>query len=219
MEILTQIEIVKKAIRMAERGESKLTKDILSLEGWSSDVNRYFLNNIIELRGEGCNYLETGAWKGSTFISAMYKNFNAKGTAIENFCGGDYVRLAFAENTSKFLNDVKWKLLEMDCMSLAIPDFTHKIDIYFYDGPYEHEDQRYAFTSMNKNLSDIFIAIIDDWNWSYVRSGTRQAFEELNYKIAQEWEFFTTGDVYQSSIGDKQQGTWWNGMYIGVIKK
>lgn len=219
MEASEQVEIVKKAITMAKRGESKLTEDILHLEGWSSDVNRHFLNNILELRGKDCNYLETGTWKGSTFISAMYKNFNVKGTAIENFCGGNDIKQVFIENTSKFLNGISWELLEMDCKNLIIPDFIHKIDIYFYDGPHEHEDQRYAFTSMDKNLNDIFIAIIDDWNWSYVRSGTKDAFEELNYKIVQEWEFFTTGDVYQSSIGDKQQGTWWNGIYVGVIKK
>jgi hypothetical protein len=216
MEALSQIEIVEKAIIRAEKGESKLTRDILSLEGWSSDVNRHFLNNILELRGE-CNYLETGPWKGSTFISAMYKNFNVRGTVIENFCTG--VKSEFMENTTKFLSDVKWELLEMDCKNMIMPDFKHKIDIYFYDGPHEQEDHRHAFISMNKNLNDKFIAIIDDWNWSYVREGTRQAFAELNYKIAKEWNYFTTGDVYQSSTGDKQQGTWWNGTYIGVIEK
>ncbi|RPJ56242.1 MAG: hypothetical protein EHM12_10620 [Dehalococcoidia bacterium] len=220
MKALKQIEIVREAIMMAESGKSKLTKEILSLEGWSSDLNRHFLNNILELRGKGCNYLETGTWKGSTFISAMYKNSNVKGIAIENFCSGLDVKSAFIENTSIYLSDVNWELLEIDCKSKVISDFTDKIDIYFYDGPHEHEDQRYAFTSMNKNLNNTFIAIIDDWNWEDVRKGTKQAFNELNYSVIKEWEYFPeNADIYQSSKGDRQQGEWWNGMYIGVIQK
>ena len=199
---------------MAEKGKSKLSPEVLSLEGWSSDVIRHFLNNVLRLSGK-CVYLETGIWKGSTFVSAMYKNYKVKGIAIENF--GLVEKEPFMENAAKYLNDVNWKLLEIDCTK-QIPDIE-KIDVYFYDGPHEKEDQRYAFTSMDKNLNDTFIAIIDDWNWDYVREGTHQAFTELNYKIIKEWEFFSTGDINKSSFGDKQNGKWWNGIYIGIIEK
>jgi hypothetical protein len=215
MEYNRLIHAVEKSIIMAERGKSKLSQDVLSLEGWSSDVVRHFFNNIVRLSGK-CNYLETGVWKGSTFISAMYRNYKARAIAIENFCTAE--KDSFIENTTKYLSDIYWELLEIDCTK-QIPDFKEKIDIYFYDGPHEMKDQRYAFTAMDKNFRDMFIAIIDDWNWDYVREGTRQALEELNYKIIKEWEYFSTGDINKSSFGDKQQGKWWNGTYIGIIEK
>jgi hypothetical protein len=184
------------------------------MEGWSSDVIRHFLNNVVR-SSKANNYLETGVWKGSTFISAMYRNVKVNGIAIENFCTAE--RSAFIENTTMYLSDINWQLLEIDCTK-EIPDIA-KIDVYFYDGPHESKDQYYAFTAMDKNFNDIFIAIIDDWNWPEVREGTRQAFTGLNYTIVKEWEFYSTGDINHSSVGDRQQGKWWNGTYIGIIEK
>ena len=69
---LSLIEHVKQSIQNAELGISQLNSKILNLEGMSSDKVRHFLNNICSL--EHGNYLEIGVWKGSTFISALYKN-------------------------------------------------------------------------------------------------------------------------------------------------
>ena len=53
--------------------------------------------------------------------------------------------------------------------------------------------------------------IVDDWNWDFVQQGTRDAFNELGYKILFEQSFLTGFN------GDTE--TWWNGLYIVVIQK
>jgi len=66
------IEHVKKSIRNAYIGDSKLNNDILMLNGMSSSKVRHLLNNLCAL--PEASYLEIGVWQGSTFISALYQN-------------------------------------------------------------------------------------------------------------------------------------------------
>lgn len=51
--------------------------------------------------------------------------------------------------------------------------------MYFYDGAHTALDQEKAFTYSDSLFAPIFIAIIDDWNHSPVKIGTRKAFEQL----------------------------------------
>jgi hypothetical protein len=66
------IQYVQLSVENAERGQSKLTPEILTIDGMSSPKIRHFLNNICSY--PGASYLEIGCWKGSTFVSALYKN-------------------------------------------------------------------------------------------------------------------------------------------------
>src|SRR5579872_3190335 len=54
------INHVQKSIKNAERGISKLSKDVLGIDGLSSSKVRHFLNNICSI--PGTNYLEIGVW-------------------------------------------------------------------------------------------------------------------------------------------------------------
>src|SRR5262245_42345313 len=73
---------VQRAIEAALAEESKLCPEILELEGFSSPTTRSFLNSLCSTRS--VNYLEVGVWKGSTLISASYKN-TGQFTGIDNF--------------------------------------------------------------------------------------------------------------------------------------
>ena len=53
--------------------------------------------------------------------------------------------------------------------------------------------------------------MIDDWNRSNVREGTKAAFEKLNYQILFE-------KVLPSRFENDPE-TWWNGLYVAVIRK
>ena len=45
-------------------------------------------------------------------------------------------------------------------------------NLYMYDGAHEHEDQAKAFYHYDSQLTDVFIAVIDDWNYFPVQTGT-----------------------------------------------
>jgi hypothetical protein len=102
-------------------------------------------------------------------------------------------------------------MIESDCFTVPLSHFNNRVQVYFYDGRHEEEDQFKAFTYFNDILDDVFIAIVDDWNYLPVQTGTRSAFETLGYTVYREWI------LPARCNGDLQ--LWWNGLYVAVIKK
>lgn len=203
------IEHVIKSIETAELGASKLTSEILNLEGMSSNKVRHFLNNICSL--ENGHYLEIGVWKGSTFISALYQNNLEYAVAIDNWSLFAGPKQIFKNNIARFLQDGTYNFYEADCFKLDLKKIPNKINIYFYDGGHTTNEQKLAFTYYNDIFADTFIAIVDDYNWSEVQDGTQQAFQELGYNVL--FERF----LPSSRNGDT--ASWWNGIYVAVISK
>ena len=92
------INQIEKAFNLVESGNTKLTTNILNIDGMSGKKTRMFYNNLLDF-DTNINYLEIGVWKGSTFISAMFNNKNINGYALDSF--GD-----FSVGKSTFLNNV-----------------------------------------------------------------------------------------------------------------
>ena len=100
----------------SDRNESKLSADILSMEGMSGTKTRHLYNNICSL--SGANYLEIGVFRGSTFCSAIYGN-NIKATGIDNWSSPylmpngvsqkmtSYLRSQPSDPKEEFLTNVK----------------------------------------------------------------------------------------------------------------
>ena len=206
------IEHVKKSIENSERGISKLTKEILDLEGMSSKKFRFFLNNLCST--PKINYLEIGCWKGSTFISALFGNKEnlQRGVAVDNWSKYGGPREEFYWNSKKFLTDYPIIIISDDCFNINLSKFSpSSVNVYFYDGEHSAQSQEKAFTYFNPIFDELFIAIIDDWNWEYVREGTQKAFDQLNYS-----------PIFEVALpsrwnGDKEH--WWNGSYVAIMRK
>ena len=73
---------VERAFENAEKGESKITQEIIDMEGMSGIKTRHFYNNL--LNRDDARYLEIGTWKGSSICSAMCGN-KAKAVCIDNW--------------------------------------------------------------------------------------------------------------------------------------
>lgn len=211
------VEHVKNSIKHAQELRSDITKEILDIPGMSSPKIRHLLNNLCKL--PNTNYLEVGTWQGSTFVSALYNNHDyiSSAVAIDNwseFATGN-PEVNFHLNTSRFLNKNRFAFYNQNSFSVDKKNLklSGPVNIYFYDGDHSAQSQKAAFTYFNDILADTFIAIVDDFNWSAVQKGTKDAFEELNYQVL--YEIFLPA-VYKDS-GDLQN--WWNGLYVGVIKK
>ncbi len=205
------IQHVKDSINNAELGISKISSEILDLDGMSGNKVRHFLNNICSLPNG--KYLEIGVWQGSTFVSALYNNNLSEAIAIDNWSEFQGPKELFKNNLSRFLPSTFYSFYECDCFNFDLKNIKNKINIYFYDGGHTQEDQRLAFTYYNEIFEDTFIAIVDDYNWKQVQDGTQKAFKELGYKVLFQQYLPTDSQI----VGDS--ASWWNGIYVAVVSK
>lgn len=200
------------SIEKADQGKSKLNQTILDLEGMSSSKNRHLLNNLCSL--PGTHYLEIGVWKGSTYISALYHNDKSirSTIAIDNWSQFSGPYDVFMANLKSMIPNYKGKVISQDCFTVNKHKiFSHPINIYFFDGDHSFESQKLAFTYFNDILDDVFIALVDDYNYTEVQLGTKEAFKELNYKILYE--------QFLPARFNCDRENWWNGLYVAVIQK
>ncbi len=206
------IEHVKHSIALAEQKKSNLSGDALEIRGMSGYKVKHFLNNLCSL--PNTSYLEIGCWQGSTLVSALYGNESHinHAVAVDNWAEFGGPKVEFLRNIQKFLNPGLVHFFEQDCFSMKLENsFPVPVNIYFYDGDHSALSQEKAFTFFNDIFEDIFIAIVDDWNWERVREGTLSGFAKLNYRICFDQAIYTDRE------GDPDG--WWNGIYIAVIKK
>lgn len=197
-------------------GMGKLPASILSLEGMSSHGNRILLNNICEMGGQ---FLEIGTWKGSTFISALYRNPTCKGTSIDNH--QEFKDSMFRTSAEELLANCKsnlvsgetYKLITADCFkdSIALPEL---VDTYFYDGYHSYEDQYKAITTYYDRLKPIFYFLCDDYSIDRVERGTRDAFRDKNIQVITDYKLFGNQLIPSST----KRG-FWNGIYVALCVK
>ncbi len=205
------IQYIQLSVANAENGISKLTPEVLAIEGMSSSKIRHCLNNLCSY--PETSYLEIGCWKGSTFISALYKNeiFLHSAFGIDNWSEFGNVKDEFVSNTKTYLSDVLNDLITIDCFDFDPQSLPMPVNIFTYDGEHTVENQANAFKRYNEILTDTFIAIVDDWNWNMIREGAFKAFDDLNYTVLYEIA------LPSQEINDKVN--WWNGYYIAVVRK
>lgn len=204
-------EHIDKSIDNALKHISNIDNDdILSINGMSSERNRHLLNNLLNIND--VNYLEIGVHKGSTFVSALYKNNINSSYAIDNwseFNNGD-IKSEFLKNCNNF-NINNFKFIENDSFKLDLNDIKNKINIYFYDGNHTTESTIKSLEYYYDILDDEFIFIVDDYDWDYVQKGVKIGIENCKLNII--YEKYLKSDF----CGDKN--TWWNGLYIVILKK
>jgi hypothetical protein len=203
---------VSKCIISANMKKSKITTKELQISGFTSVKIRHLLNNLLEL--PNTNYLEIGTFKGSTFVSALYKNNIKNAYAIDNwseFQEYGEIKEEFLENTK----NLNFTFIEEDCFKLDLSQIKEKINIYLYDGEHRYEDQYKALEYYYSILDDVFIFIVDDFDpfegWEGVEKGTKDSIKDLKLRII--------FDQHLKSNGRNDGKSWWNGYYIAVLKK
>lgn len=206
--------LVETAFQNAENNISKITNDIISMDGMSGTKTRHFYNNL--LNAEDARYLEIGTWKGSSVCSAMCGN-KAKVVCIDNWSEFGGPKSEFLENFEKFKGDNDASFIENDCYNVDVSTLP-KFNIYMYDGNHSNESHYKALLHYYNCLDDVFIFIVDDWNWGDVRDGTINSIQKLNLKVLYEKEIRLTSD---NSITPEPElsKTWWNGIYVAILQK
>jgi hypothetical protein len=206
--------IIDLAFKNAINNTSKITDAIINMEGMSGTMTRHFYNNL--LNNDDMRYLEIGTWKGSSVCSAMCNN-KATVVCIDNWSEFGGPKNEFLINYEKFKGENDAKFIENDCFKVDISTLP-KFNIYMYDGNHTNQSHYKALLHYYNCLDDIFIYIVDDWNWKDVRDGTINSIKDLNLEVLYEKECRLTSDNSHTPINIAKR-TWWNGIYIAILQK
>jgi hypothetical protein len=208
------IDHVELSIKNAKSNISKLTAEILTIQGYSGIKTRHLYNNICNI--PNAKYLEIGTYLGSTFISAMYKN-NIQGIAVDNWSEFNGPKNQCYNNINKYIeNKQSIKLIEKDFSVLNKEDINFDINIYLYDGNHSYESHKQSITHMYKFLAPLSIILVDDFRddhtWRQVIEGTLDGIKESNLNI-----------LYEKRLVSKHEeggrDGFWNGCGIFVCQK
>lgn len=209
------IKHVNNSFENVENNISKLPEEILNIEGMSGTKTRHLYNNICSL--SDANYLEVGTWKGSSFISSLYRN-SVNAIAIDNWAEFNGPKQEFIENVNRFI-DYKYNFIEKDSFEITqddIFDIYKSVDIYLYDGCHEYESHKKAITHFSKFLSKFSIIMIDDWRpdgvWEKVQRGTYDGLKESDLIV----HHFVERITHQEINGKSE---YWNGIGVFVCEK
>ena len=205
---------IETSFENAENYTSKITIDIINMEGMSGTKTRHFYNNLLSI--PDARYLEIGTWKGSSVCSAMFGN-KAKVVCIDNWSEFGGPKSEFLVNFEKFKGENSAKFIENDCYKVNV-SVLPKFNIYMYDGNHTNESHYKALLHYYNCLDDIFIFIVDDWNWQDVRNGTISSIKKLNLKVLYEKEIRLTWDN-STTLEPQLSKTWWNGIYVAILQK
>ena len=199
---------------MAENKRSKITDELIQMEGMTGTKTRHFYNNL--LNRPDARYLEIGTLKGSSVCSAMCEN-RATVLCIDNWSEFGGPKDDFLRNFNKYKGNNTANFIESDCYKVDTTKLP-KFNIYLYDGNHTKDSHYNALVHYYNCLDDIFIFIVDDWNWKDVRDGTYDSFKKLNLTRLYEKEIRLTFDNSHTEWNLARE-TWHNGIYVAILKK
>lgn len=220
---MNYIKHIEDSLYWAENEVSKLTLDIINIQGITSNKVKCLLNNICNI--DDANYLELGVFRGSTFCSAIYGN-NIKATGIDNWSSpylmpsgvsqkmSFYLRDQSNDPKEEFLSNVKkfGNVENINAYRANYLDFDYStiepLDIIFYDGETKYYDQYTTIKKLIPHMSNKCILIVDDWNWQ--KEGAIKALEESDVFITYQKNIYTNGEDSKD---------FWNGIGIFLIEK
>lgn len=207
----TYINHLENSFLLAEKRISKINDEIINMDGMSGEKTRHLYNNLLNI--EEARYLEIGTWKGSTTCSAMFGN-SANVLCIDNWSEFGGPKDVFLSNFEKYKGNNISNYIEEDCFKINLNQLN-KYNIFMYDGEHSYDSHFKALMYYYNVLDDIFIYIVDDWNWEQVRNATNKSFEHLNLNILWKKEI-KLNDNNQTT---HEKSTWWNGIAVFLIKK
>jgi hypothetical protein len=212
MEETVFVNHVKASLEAAEYNFSKLSKEIIYLQGASGIKTRHFFNNLLQMNM--AKYLEIGVGNGSLTSAAMYNN-TAKIFCIDNW--SECSRESFMENYKKFKGSNYTKIFDESYQSVDTTKLS-KFNILLYDATLDYNDIYGALPHFINCMEDVFVYIVDDINWRYIHAAAKKSIEDLKLTILFEKEIYLTEDETHTPMQLARE-SWWNGLYVVVLKK
>ena len=207
---------LKDAFESACRDVSRLSHRIREIEGMSGQRYRSFINNFVRSSPDA-RYLEVGSWAGSTATAALFGN-QVAATCIDNWSKFGGPRSQFFANIELVLSDkIGFRCLEQDFRAVDFQSIG-QFNIYFFDGPHAEIDHYDGIVRAQPALAERHLLIVDDWNWSRVRTGTLRGLADANCTVESSIEVRTSLDNSHPQLAGRDSD-WHNGYFLGIIVK
>lgn len=211
-----EAEILSTAWLDALAMNHKLPDWIRYMDGMSGKKYRYFINNLVAATPDA-RYLEIGSHAGSTACSALYGN-KLRATCIDNWSEFGGPKDQFMRNIEQVLtDDIDFQFIEKDFRAVDYGSIG-KYNIYMFDGPHLQQDQYDGIDLVKDALDDLYVLIVDDYNWSIIRNGTEAALDHVGHKVIAQIEVLTyIGDGHP--VISHQYSDWHDGYLIALVSK
>ena len=188
--------------------------------GMSTKVHVCFLNRLLAAF-DNINYMEIGLYDGRSLAGAVTNNEEHLNKCYQqkdySFAGAGGLH----SNIHTLNKTFDMTIVEGDTFTWGKQPVldqwgNEKVDIYFYDGAHEVEDQKKALTDFEPCFADEFIYLVDDWSSWEVPDGTFKGLDAINYDVV--WQTETKGWRDTTDPIGSDDG-WGGGWYVGYLKK
>lgn len=211
---MNKIELIKEAIKKADRLESKLDSESIVVPALASLRIRHLLNNLGSISNIAVDH---GSHVGGSFCSIVANNPNLKiAVSIDSWASdetdGHTYEQDFRANAERFIpKETKFQVVKSDSFSVDLSVLPKNIDLYYFDGSHDEDSQCRALTYYLPVMADEFIFCVDDFMLQEVKDGTARGIKESGVKVLFEQEFITNHEYDNES--------WWRGWKVFLLKK
>jgi len=189
----------------------------IDIPGLTSTRVQSLINGLAK---SSSKYLEIGSYQGATAAAALSGNkleayfvdmWESAPQAVRRGWETPVTNTLeeFKENIKPYKGDSKIFISNSDMFRVDVSKISD-IDLFFYDGPHDHESTKNAVKYYYPSFANQSILIFDDANWTEVVQGAHKGILESGLKI------LYSKKVLNSLESDTD---WWNGLYIVVVEK
>lgn len=210
---------LERAFLLAQQNQSKIPPILSQMDGLSGVKTRHFYNNLCNING--VRNLQISSWSPSIVCSALCGNNQTLTalTCISNFKNCDVrFKMEFETQFNKFKANSNATFIDTADYSKMDTSSLGKFNIYVYDGDHAMDSHVAALTHFYPMLDDIFIYVVEHWNWEHTRMGTFKAINDLKLNVVWGRDIRLTTDNTHTPI-KMAKDTWWNGIGAFVLQK
>jgi hypothetical protein len=189
----------------------------IDIPGLTSTRVQSLINGLAK---SSSKYLEIGSYQGATAAAALSGNkleayfvdmWQSAPQAVRRGWETPVTNTLeeFKENIKPYKGDSRIFISNSDMFRVDVSKISD-IDLFFYDGPHDHESTKNAVKYYYPSFANQSILIFDDANWTEVVQGAHKGILESGLNI------LYSKKVLNSLESDTD---WWNGLYIVVVEK
>lgn len=215
------VEVALESFNKSANLDSNFKHSRFNIDGLSSNRVRHMLNYICSFKDT--KYLEVGVYHGSTFCAAIQNN-QIKAYAVDTWeekklqpfvdgklsfksnCSVD----VFEKNLKNYLGSNEVKVINKKAEAIDSSDVQDKVNVIFYDGSHELQDQKKVLTNLLDVTDSTFLLLVDDANFEGVIDASEQFVKENNLTVLFERKLLN--DIEDDTM-------WWNGLHMLVLQK
>lgn len=160
------------------------------------------------------HYLEIGSALGATAKPVVDANV-CKVTCVDNWSQDiqpESEEFSLPSNLKDtFIKNVGPNVMVCDGDMFSIDvNNIRDVDMFFYDGPHDHNSVREVIKYYNSTFKDTCVLIFDDANWKGVVEGAEEGIQQSGLQI-----------IYSKKMlnAKESKGLWWNGLFIVVAQR